>query len=250
MELPECIRLPSLHGYGEAPALAGEMRLWPGHGPAVSGAWTPPAYPLSERDARAFLDQLDLLSAGDLETIRHALSRNGIAAGMDLRDEMADLLEFAGLAPGPRALALARIQAQRLLLWRWRWEERLAEISELEQLCEQALQRLPRELDGLEETTPPAGVQSPLRCAWQPVVANAAFFLPPELPLLAADEMAVDLAEYLDFTDAGAVFRAVAPLWRALGQSRPAQGPASEIYNCERTWLITANPDSADGRNE
>lgn len=230
--------------------MAGEMRLWPGHGPADPDAWMPPSYPLSEREASAFLDQLDRLSATDLESMRHGLSRNGVGNEIELRGEMADLLEFAGLDPGPRALALAAVQAQRLLLWRWRWEERLCEIQELERYCAEAMQRLPSELDGLEEKRDIEEPQSPLRCAWQPVVANAAFFLPPELPLLATGEMACDLAETLEFAPAGAVLRACAPLWQALGHSRPARGPARDIYNSERIWLIVTNPASADSCDE
>lgn len=251
MESPECIRLPSLHDCRSANAIRGEMRLWPGHGPAAPGAWMPPAYPLSERDASAFLEYLEQLSADDLETMRHALTSLHVAHEIRIRDEMADLLEFAGCLSGPRALELARIQAQRLLLWRWRWEEKLAEIQALEQLCQQAERKLPCELQGLEEDDcNPSLPEEQLRCAWQPVVANAAFFLPPELPLLASGEMATDLADAMEFQKTGDVASACAPLWQALGHSRPARGLASEIYNCERTWLIIENHDPAASIHE
>lgn len=217
--------------------------LSPGHeeNPA---AWKPADLPLAEPEARSFLSGLKSLKLHDLESMRLMARRDRLAEQIANQDESRDLALFAGAAPPRDGFSEARELAQKLLLWRWHWEECQEEIALLEAACAESERLLPghfRESPNPERQR----ADAPDRGAdltWQTVTANAAFFIPCDTAILAEGDMALELAERLDFKPCGKgrenLASAQAPLWRALGHTRPASGSAARIYNPARAWLV------------
>lgn len=251
MDMPACIRLPFLRPLEALDIASSFPYLSPGHLASTPGYWKPDNYPLSCKTALAFLESLEQLSLADIETMRTLANGQSLSDQLARLEEMAALDHFAGRNPGNNALEQATIEAQKLLLWRWHQEERLKDLSVLESACNSAEAMLP---DLFGEKDPKACMLQPpipdnrLAGSWKAVVANAAFFIPANLPVLAEAEMASDLAEILDFMPAeasdspfGNCLSATAPLWEALGGKRPIVGPAATIYNMPRIWLIEIN---------
>lgn len=239
MEPLACIRLPFLRASEET--VQSCRSLWPGHGPTPAHAWAPTGYPLDHEAASAFLDALVNISLPELEMMRQTFSVGKIMADINILDEMAALARFAGNRPGTGALDLARTQAQKALLWRWLWEGSLAEIAALEAECNAAEQALPSFFQDNSASVPHASraVKVIQFDSWRSTTANAAVFIPTEMPILVEGRMAEDLTEILEFaplsdTD---LLEARAPLWQALGLSRPVTGIAENIYNLNRSWL-------------
>lgn len=242
-----CVRLPYLHAF-HADGLPFRY-LHPGL-PDLDGPqrWLPPDYPFSRSDAHALARDLRGLRESDLEAARVLHNRRGIAAEAGWRQEMAELAalerEKAAPAVGERIL---REQAQKIIIWIWTQEEALLDISSLENSCAAAAVALEQTFLDKEKGIS-AGITTPdlsLLPPWRVCAANAALFLPPEIPILVEGGMAADMEEYMDFAwsgdwsriGAGRSVRLVkAPLWRALGQSRPGQG--ADYYMAERFWLM------------
>ncbi len=226
--------------------------LWPGHEDELpNGAWQPDNYPLPAVSASAFLSALEALSHHDLEVLRHSLSTRNFSNAIEESAENAAMAEFAGRRKLRDSWQLARELAQRLLLWSWHHEKALGELDELESKClaaEQALRKNflePGDVDLNHADRPDPGSSF----NWRPVVANAAFFIPPGVAIFAEGEMAAEIEERLNFEDAnpglygferedGVLLQAIAPLWAALGHSRQAADRAAAIYNPSRVWLI------------
>lgn len=244
MEFPACIRLPYLRPRKADPPFA--LYLCPGHIDADAASWLPPDLPLAQAEAARFSLELARLSLPELECMWLSARRDQAAQQIASQDEMRALAEFAGAATAADPVASAREMAQKLLLWRWFWEECQEEIASLATACELAERRLPAHFrDGQAESQAArAGGQSQPEpdTMWRPVTANAAFFLPQATGILAEGEMAADLMELLDFKPEanghGQLRQAQAPLWQALGHSRPASGSAAAIYNPERVWFV------------
>lgn len=192
--------------------------------------------------AAALLNSLAALSAADLEIMRHAATGAKVKSEIDFLGEMADLACFAG-GKAPDALELARIQAQKLLLWLWLCEENLDAIARLESECAALEQAIPGHFTEPGAAREPKGFASDpgIAFSWKTVVANAALFIPPEIPILAGGSMAEDLLELPEFDagrKAGFPVRVEAPLWHILGFSRKPAGQAADFYNFPRVWLI------------
>ena len=92
----------------------------------------------------------------------------------------------------------------------------------------------------------PVSLDLGLMPPWRLVVANAMYFLPPDMPVLAEGPMAEDLQETLDFAPASpahaplaqaGLLCARAPAWRAMGKSRPT---GAQPLDVERQWLVRA----------
>ena len=243
MEFPACIRLPFLRPRKTGPQFA--LYLCPGHIDADAASWLPPDLPLARADAARFSLELARLSLPELECMWLSARRDQAAQKIASQAEMRALAEFAGAAAAVDPVASAREMAQKLLLWRWFWEECQEEIAQLATACELAERSLPAHFGDGQAESPDAmasRLQPEADAMWRPVTANAAFFLPPGTAILAEGEMAVDLMERLDFKpqahEPGRLRRAQAPLWQALGHSRPASGSAAAIYNPERVWFV------------
>lgn len=243
MDFPDCIRLPFLR---QAGAAIGRV-LWPGHADAPQGAWQPPDYPLAQEEAARFLAGIAELSLADLEAMRLASGINQISDEISWRDELAGLASFAGQGAKPGALLLARVQAQKALLWRWQFEGFLDEIGQLENACAASESSL-RDLFSEEPGAAQEAAFERMGAPWQPVVASAAFFIPPDLAILADGDMARDLREALAFAPMpNGMYGARAPLWLILGHSRPANGAAADIFNVERQWLVLEKGEYPNG---
>lgn len=238
-----CVRLPYLRPAGRE-AMPFARFLSPGLECCQTDEFFAPVdYPWPAATAEAFLADLRRLDYRDLQAMR--LEQGNIRSEIWRRDEMTDLARFAGAKPGATALDLAREQAQKALLWRWLLEESQAEIDSLEKAClasETGLLQCVLDHEETQALAEPCG--SGDEYPWQSVAANAAFFLPPDLPVLSEGAMRSDLLDRLDFEETAAyaakgaacLMKAVAPLWQALGQSA-ACGELGAMFNAPRVWL-------------
>lgn len=204
------------------------------------GAWQPENYPMTNEQADSFLRQVEALSLPDLDTLRHTFTSSEVASQMDRLDELEQIAKFAGRPGRIDALEAGRIQAQKVLLWRWSQESSLAEIALLEEKCAQAEKAIP---ECFLEAAADVKAQEPLcgsiPASWPSIVANAAFFIPEDIPIAAEGQMAADLDERLRFSEnTDGWLCAAAPLWTVLGHTRPATGRAAGVYNVERLWII------------
>lgn len=255
-----CIRLPFLLNTDTSPAPDGARYLWPGLPDADAGIfWSPDSYPWQPEEAARFLDELRGMDARALADMRSGLSPGQIAANTAWREEMGNLSDLVAerhTLADTRMRRLLRERAQRILLWLRLQEELLLEIAAIDARCEQAQARLQDHFQENSPQMPETVVVQPdwsLLPHWRVCVVNACFFLEPEMPILAEGEMAADLLDRLDFQPAPEWFAgesaprivsARAPLWRALGQSRPdtelagsAGAILRQIYGVERIWL-------------
>lgn len=252
-------------GMPEAPAA---LRLWPGHRPPggeIPAGWhAPAAYPFSHAEAEACLAAFASLDARDLAGARDAADRAQQERRAKELGEMADLTAFAESsgegASFPRREATARVaaeQAQKLLLWLWLQEERLAELAELASGCVRGLGLLARGFGEEDAPEPAPGApeaELPLHPGlippWRPAAASAVLFVDAGTVFFVEGPMRGELLESLDFRpasewgerlgcapeDAERLVAAEAPLWRALGRTRP-EGPA-EV----RVWITWGRP--------
>lgn len=265
-----CIRLPFLRGplprdldaaQADMPTCSAAQRLWPGHRPEggeVPAGWhRPSGYPFGMAEAASLLAAFRGLDARDLEGARDAADRARQQQRARELGEMADLAAFAGAGAdaAPSGGASARVaaeQAQKLLLWLWLQEERLADLAELASGCARSLSGLALRF-GEEEAAKPAATAPeaalPLHPGlippWRVAAASAVLFVSAETVFFVEGPMREELLESLDFApapewaerlgcapgDAGRLVAARAPLWRALGRTRP-EGPA-EV----RVWI-------------
>lgn len=296
-----CVRLPFLRGplsdsgvedadASAVPAPEGgpatALLLWPGLPQTPpNGVYCPTDYPFSQREAAACLEDLRYMgdaalsglpvgatAAGNSRAARHA-SEMALLRGLDSADNDAALK-----AEAARKLRIEREQAQKALIWVWLQEERMAELADLARVLAQKSSAFTRSLGvededagGLYATGGHAGagilgapvtLDTGLMPSWKMVTANAMYFLPSDMPILAEGSMAEDLLEELDFvavteiapvitqedspaqspataaktaTAAAPLLCARAPAWRAMGKSRPTGAlPLDE----ERLWLI------------
>lgn len=227
--------------------------LWPGHAETrLANSWQPETYPLNPGAASCFLGRLQAMSWRDLESMRHSLSAVAYRSAVEESGELAALARFTGKRVAKDSQVIAAELAQQLLLWSWHWESIQQDLASLEQACyaqELALDDCLSGGDDVAARQPGNGYGAIQELAWRPVVANALFFIAPEQAIVAEGEMAKDLGELLDFEscEAGAygvasglgeLVQAEAPLWQALGYSRPVNGEAARIYNQARIWLI------------
>lgn len=269
---PVCIKLPWLHELkslagNESPICGGFCRLEPGLEENFPH-WRPDNYPFAPRIAGSIFRRLAELDLRDLETLRAAGQHmNGEA---EIRGEMADLANFAqndrGRPDGEETRKrLALEQTQKVLLWLWLQEERLVEITALSGKYAHVSRKLAASFGegNAQSGNDSAFVEEEkvdedrdaLLPSWRVYLLNAAFFVPPGIPILAEGPMSRDLQERLDFRpdgDIGAdlglpresfarLHSARAPLWVVLGQQRPFSSGMhflNTIYNSERIWLI------------
>ena len=253
----------------DMPACPAAQRLWPGHRPEgreVPAGWhLPSGYPFGMAEAASLLAAFGGLDARDLEGARDAADRERELRRARELGEMADLAAFAGAPreeahPGGRSDAPARVaaeQAQKLLLWLWLQEERLADLAELALGCARSLGGLALRFGEEEAAAPavtPPEAALPLHPGlippWRVAAASAAHFVSAETVFFVEGPMREELLDSLDFApaphwaerlgcapeDADRLVAAEAPLWRALGRSRP-EGPA-EL----RVWISWGRP--------
>ena len=259
-----------------APAWPGALRLWPGlpddlcavHDAAAPacGRHRPSNYPFSEREAAACLADLRQMDVAALSGLPLGAAVAGNARNARQQAELAalkDLDRLDGATPpaadAARRERLEREQAQKTLLWLWLQEERLAELADLARRYADNAGRLTAAL-GVEEDERPRGLpflgasialDPSLVPPWRLAAANAAYFLPGDAALAAEGPMRADLLERLDFSpaphyaellgcpaeQADEIVEARAPLWRALGHSRPPERDADGPLAVERVWL-------------
>ena len=258
-----------------APAWPGALRLWPGLPDELCGIdaaspapdrHRPANYPFSPREAAACLADLRQMDMAALSGLPLGVAVADNARNARRLAELAALKELDGrdgVAPSAAEAArhdrLEREQAQKALLWLWLQEERLAELAELARNYARNANRLSAAL-GVEEDERPRGLpfldasialDPALIPPWRLAAVNAAYFLPREAALAVEGPMRADLLERLDFSlaphcaellgcppeRAGEIVQARAPLWRALGHSRPPGRDADGLLGVERLWL-------------
>ena len=239
----------------------------------AAGWYRPANYPFNEREAVACLADLRRMDVAALSGLPVGAAAADNARAARWMAEMAVVEGLGGLAgtdspdaakraalqaaEAARRERLEREQAQKTLLWLWLQEERLAELDELARRYATNAGSLTAAL-GVEEDEGPRGLpflgapivlDPALVPPWRLAAANAAYFLPEDAALAVEGPMREDLLERLEFSPAprraellgcpadraGEIVEARAPLWRALGHSRPARadGPLVE----ERLWL-------------
>lgn len=264
-QIPLCIRLPFLR-FAATSRIPFAKSLSPGI--PLANAWLPDNYPYTEAESLALLHEFRQLTKADLESMRSISMRENLQGEVNNRDELAALAKFAGADQKAAVPGLTRKLAQKILLWLYVMEEKLEEIAELEAHCNAVESRLPRHFEefmsdaevGHEERQQPdfensvAYIEKNIGIAipWRVCVANALIFLPEDMPLLIEGEMLAHLMEMLEFGHVSALttettagfdlLEAKAPLWQALGHTRPVSGSgASEylenFYNAPRIWL-------------
>lgn len=254
---------------------AAALLLWPGL-PNIpqQGLYCPADYPFSQREAAACLEDLRQMGDAALSGLPVGATAAGNPRAARRASEMALLRELGGAdndaalkAEAARKLRIEREQAQKALIWVWLQEERMAELADMARTLAQKSSVFTHSLglDGGEAgeanelTSPgahagagilgaPISLDLGLMPPWKMVTANAMYFLPPGLPILAEGAMAEDLQEELDFVPAAdsalaadaaladaALLCARAPAWRAMGRSRPTGALALDE---ERLWLV------------
>ncbi|WP_022656538.1 hypothetical protein [uncultured Desulfovibrio sp.] len=259
-----------------APAWPGALRLWPGlpddlcavddAAAPVHSRYRPSNYPFSEREAAVCLADLRQMDVTALSGMPLGAAAAGNARNARQHAELAALkdLDRLGGAASPATEAacrerLEREQAQKTLLWLWLQEERLAELAELARRYADNANRLAAALSvegdeypcGLPFLGASIALDPSLVPPWRLAAANAAYFLPEDAALAAEGPMRADLLERLDFSPApryakllgctaehaDEIVEARAPLWRALGHSRPPERGADGPLAVERVWL-------------
>ena len=286
-----CVRLPFLRGPlsvsgpedadaaavpAAQPGAAAALLLWPGLPQAPQeGAYCPADYPFSQRQAAACLEDLRQMgdaalsglpvgatAAANPRAARRA-SEMALLRGLDGADT-----EAALKAEAARKLRIELEQAQKALLWAWLQEERMGELADMARVLAQKSGMFTRSLGVEDEEADalaasggfagtgilgaPVSLDLGLMPPWRLVVANAMYFLPPDMPILAEGPMAEDLLETLDFAPASpehaplaqapapaqaALLCARVPAWRAMGKSRPT---GAQPLDVERQWLVRA----------
>lgn len=180
------------------------------------------------------------------------------------RDELAAISRFAGDSnlsdDNETRFALVREQAQKNLLWLWLQEEILAQISAIADKCARVEASL---ADCFTEIPPQkrepksfAAELAPdlsLLPSWKVCLANAAIFVPAQIPFFVEGQMANDLAEIMEFENApqyagflgcepaesDGIGIARASVASVLGyKNGRAAGSLGNVYGQERTWII------------
>ena len=254
---------------------AAALLLWPGL-PNIpqQGLYCPADYPFSQREAAACLEDLRQMGDAALSGLPVGVTAASNPRAARRASEMALLREIGGAdneaalkAEAARKLRIELEQAQKALIWAWLQEERMGELADMAQTLAQKSSVFTLSL-GLDEadageakelTSPgayagagilgaPISLDLGLMPPWKMVTANAMYFLPPDLPILAEGAMAEDLLEALDFVPAAestladaaaladaSLLCARAPAWRAMGRTRPT---GSQALDAERLWLV------------
>lgn len=237
--------------------------------------WRPGSYPFDPARALAIYQDFKNMDTRDLEISRMSKKLLANAENAGLLEEMEALASFSGQAPQGNRPSGAGIkerimleQAQKTLIWIWLQEERVLEINNLLGKTEKISSLLagnflendaarvsPLEIGaaaaGKDESRDSAVFDFSLLPSWRTVLANAAIFIPCETAIWAQGEMAVDLADTIEFKDEAKrekgrnIFFSIAraPLWQALGRRAPwpENEPMSASFNQERIWLIWRN---------
>ncbi|WP_291438799.1 hypothetical protein [Desulfovibrio sp.] len=267
-----CIRLPFLRGsltdlHADLPAT---QLLWPGlPQPPQAGAYCPPDYPFAPREAAACLEDLRRMGDEALSGLPVGAASAGNARAARHASEMALLREF-GNADNEAALKAEAVRKQRIeheqahkaLLWAWLQEERMAELADMARALTLKSESFTRSLGVEDGEIPglgaseghagagilgtPVSLDLGLMPPWRLVAANAMYFLPPDLPILAEGPMAEDIQEEADFSpveedttalaaNMPGLLQARAPAWRILGRKQPTGSPPLDV---ERLWLV------------
>ncbi|MDD4702687.1 MAG: hypothetical protein PHI96_10750 [Desulfovibrio sp.] len=233
-----CVRLPFLRGPlpdsgaedADAPAVsasegapAAALLLWPGLPQTPqSGVYCPADYPFNPREAAACLEDLRQMGDAALSGLPVGATAAGNPRAARHASEMALLRELDGAdteaalkAEAARKLRIEREQAQKALIWVWLQEERMAELADMAQALAQKSCAFTRSL-GVEDDDAgelcatnahagagilgaPVALDLGLMPSWKMATANAMYFLPPDMPILAEGSMAQDLLEELKF---------------------------------------------------
>ncbi len=292
-----CIRLPFLRGSltdrcaeNTPVALPAALLFWPGLPQAPQAeAYCPANYPFAPREAAVCLEDLRRMGDEALSGLPVGPAATGNARAARRASEMALLRELGNAdseaalkAEAARKQRIELEQAQKALIWAWLQEERMGELADMARALAQKSELFTRSL-GLEDGDvsglgaaeghagagilgAPLSLDLGLMPPWRLVTANAMYFLPPDLPILAEGPMAEDMLEDMEFIPAsgqaasggaaiaasegtasaatGATTRsadmpdllqAQAPAWRALGRTQPT---GSWPLDVERLWLI------------
>ncbi len=267
-----CIRLPFLRGSltDRHMALPTSLLLWPGlPQPPQTGAFCPAGYPFTPREAAACLEDLRRMGDEALSGLPVGAASTGNARAARHASEMALLREFgsadseaAHKAEAARKQRIEQEQAHKALIWTWLQEERMAELADMARALARKSESFTRSLGVEDGETPgfgtseghagagilgtPVSLDLGLMPPWRLVAANAMYFLPPDLPILAEGPMAEDIQEEADFSpaqkdtsalpaDMPGLLQARAPAWRILGRKQPTGSPPLDV---ERLWLV------------
>ena len=287
-----CIRLPFLRGSltdrcakNTPPALPAALLLWPGlPQPPQTGTYCPANYPFAPREAAVCLEDLRRMGDEALSGLPVGAAATGNARAARHASEMALLRELGNAdseaalkAEAARKQRIELEQAHKALIWAWLQEERMGELADMAHALAQKSELFARSL-GVGEEIPgfgaaqehagagilgaPVSLDLGLMPPWRLVTANAMYFLPPDLPILAegpmAEDMQEDMQEDMEFipasgqvatlaanmrtgmaadmaADMPCLLQAHAPAWRVLGRTQPT---GSWPLDAERLWLI------------
>ncbi|OXS30214.1 MAG: hypothetical protein BCS36_05370 [Desulfovibrio sp. MES5] len=283
-----CVRLPFLRGplsvsgpedadaaavSAAHPGAGAALLLWPGLPQApLEGVYCPTNYPFGQREAAVCLEDLRQMGDAALSGLPVGATATANPRAARRASEMALLrgldgadTEAALKAEAARKQRIELEQAQKALLWAWLQEERMGELADMARVLAQKSGSFTRSLGVEDEDADelaasggyagagilgaPVSLDLGLMPPWRLVVANAMYFLPPDMPILAEGPMAEDLQEALDFAHAAsaqapaaapahaALLCARAPAWRAMGRSRPT---GAQPLDVERQWLVRA----------
>lgn len=206
-------------------------------------------------------------SLGDLERMRIVLNPGMAAAQSGLKIEMDDLARFAAGENGGSSLKVRILleQAQKILLWIWLQEEVWTDIASLSRDCASKDASLRCQFtENPAEKSGNAGKMfepdSSIMPSWRICAANAALFVPPDMPFLVEGAMRDEMLDDFAFKPVkDAPFPAAeslpqdmlyvsAPLWKVLRHSRPDKifsgkdwGMLDNFYNIDRIWLARGN---------
>lgn len=279
-----CIRLPFLRGSltdrcaeNSPVALPAALLFWPGLPQAPQAeAYCPANYPFAPREAAICLEDLRRMGDEALSGLPVGPAATGNARAARRASEMALLRELGNAdseaalkAEAARKQRIELEQAQKALIWAWLQEERMGELADMARALAQKSELFTRSL-GLEDGDvsglgaaeghagagilgAPLSLDLGLMPPWRLVTANAMYFLPPDLPILAegpmAENMLEDMLEEMEFispsgaaasaasggADMPGLLQAQAPAWRVLGRTQPT---GSWPLDVERLWLI------------
>lgn len=243
----ECVlRLPFFHGETAEPWL---KRFAPTNEDNAAYA---PHLPLAPDVCRKILAELRGLSLGDVQTMSLTMSPNRIGEEISFKNESSALSAFAASGAYTRTpLQVEEFlrQAHIILLWAWRLEELAWEIADMEAECGRREQCL---VENFQESFTPLpkremALDPALLPPWRIVAANALLLCPEALPVFCEGAMAEDMTDLLEFepvviNGTPGFLGATSPLWKVIGQTRPAaQRLPEELawrFDVDRLWLL------------
>lgn len=260
--MPEdlCIRLPFLHpqinhAHERAHPFTNLSYLWIGHAPLKEASvyWQPDNLPLSFQEAGFILSSLKTQDLAELQRMRLLMEQRLHEKDKRFRAEMTELENFLNsdgkLSPeNCQDLDQTLREAQLALLWIWYLEEESLEIETLTRHCEsaevhlldQVLEMGDNEIQ-LKESF--MNDSASMLTDWKKVLLNAAFFIPPSVPILLEGVASSSLMENFNGTLSNKVKNLLAyelPLWRVVGLSKSGDkfSPLAGYWNDNRKFYL------------